>query len=167
MNLKKISIFFQRNINYIIVITIILVAFSATFGSSTLETLRLLKMKNDLINQIAEGQEQNSQLDEEIAQIGTQSHIERVARMYLELYYPNEQIVIPVENSLQEQAKNNKKDNTQDSQESIQNDETTNSEIEPAEEIIAETTEETLSPEETELDNSEQNIEETEIPEGE
>lgn len=65
-----------------------------------MEIFKLIQMKNDLESEIAQKEEINLQLDEEIAQIGSQDYIERIARQYLELYYPNEQIVIPVENTL-------------------------------------------------------------------
>lgn len=101
INIEKIIRFFRRNIISLVGIAIVLCVLSASFGSATIEMLRLLKLKSDLISQIEEKKELSSQLDEDIAQIGTQAYIERIARQYLELYYPNEQIVIPIENTLQ------------------------------------------------------------------
>lgn len=116
MNIKKLRNFIVRNKNSILVISVILILLSLWFGSSIVEALRLLQLKSDLNNQIVERQQVSNQLDEDINQIGSQSYIERIARQYLELYYPNEEIVIPVENKIQAEISNKKtvEDSTQD-----------------------------------------------------
>ncbi len=104
MSLKKIKIFFKKNLTTITLIAIGVFLFCGSFGSSLRETWELYSYKQDLIAQIEAKREESKQLDEDIKQIGSQEYIERIARQYLELYYPNEQIVIPVEN---EMAKDN------------------------------------------------------------
>lgn len=146
MRSKKLRNFFKKNKNSILLVAFILVLLSVWFGSSIVEALRLIQLKRDLSTQIVEREEVNSQLDEDIAQIGTQSYIERIARQYLELYYPDEEIVIPVENKLQAETSNENIEKNNDTQKE-----------QPTEEVIDE--EAIAQP----LDNTEETIEDNSV----
>lgn len=146
MRSKKLRNFFKKNKNSILLVAFVLVLLSVWFGSSIVEALRLIQLKRDLSTQIVEREEVNSQLDEDIAQIGTQSYIERIARQYLELYYPDEEIVIPVENKLQAETSNENIEKNNDTQKE-----------QPTEEVIDE--EAIAQP----LDNTEEIIEDNSV----
>lgn len=90
-SLQKMIVFFAGAIGLFVLII--------WYGSSFLEILQLNQQKRELSTQISERQETSNQLNEEIAQIGTKAYIERIARNYLNLYYPDEQIVIPVQSN--------------------------------------------------------------------
>lgn len=94
---KKVNSF--TNAYSVIISAVVVFILIFWFGSSFIEILRLNQQKSDLIAQISEKEEINSQLNDDIEQIGTKSYIERIARNYLNLYYPDEQIVIPVEST--------------------------------------------------------------------
>lgn len=86
-----------KRLRSVIVVAAVILIIVLWFGSSVMEILRLIQQKNDLKREIAKREEVSSQLDEDLKQIGGRAYIETIARQYLGLYYPNEQIVIPVE----------------------------------------------------------------------
>ncbi len=86
----------RRNMSSILTVAGIVFVLLLLFGSNMLDILKLEQQKMAINAQIQETKAESSQLDEDIAQIGSQNYIENLARRYLHMYYPNEQIVVPV-----------------------------------------------------------------------
>lgn len=86
----------RRNMSSILTVAGIVFVLLLLFGSNMLDILKLEQQKMAINAQIQETKAESSQLDEDIAQIGSQTYIENLARRYLHMYYPNEQIVVPV-----------------------------------------------------------------------
>ncbi|MGI6109224.1 MAG: FtsB family cell division protein [Eubacteriaceae bacterium] len=88
---------FKSRFNSILVVAAILMIPAFVYIGNFIKIFTLQSEISSLKTQIETTRDESSQLDDDIAQIGSQSYIEKTARKYLGLYYPNEKIVIPVE----------------------------------------------------------------------
>lgn len=79
----------------IIIVIVLVVALFLLFGSNARKIKHLEEQKVTLTEQIEDANEYSAELDEDIGQLGTKAYIESIARKYLNLYYPDEQIVLP------------------------------------------------------------------------
>lgn len=124
---KKKNTFFRKLRPKISTIAVLLVAFLIVgwlFGRNFYTIYQLKQQKNDIQNQITAEDEKSQQLDEDLKQIGTKNYIEMLARKYLNLYYPNEKVVVPVEG---EPSQNSDEDKAaEDSQDTEQGEDNNN-----------------------------------------
>jgi len=98
MALKKSK---RRKINWksLLIIGIVLVLFFWLFGAKLIQIAKLQHQKNEIQQQIATENDESDELDKSLAQIGTKEYNEIIARKYLGLYYPDEKIVVPIEDN--------------------------------------------------------------------
>ena len=96
---QSFSYWLSQKRSTIIVAAVIILLLFWLFGFNFVKIAGLNRQKQDLNAQIKAQQEKSDQLDAEIKQIGTQAYTEYIARKNLNLYYPNEQIVVTVENN--------------------------------------------------------------------
>lgn len=105
---KQSARLFQKIYQYrmtLIVVAIVLIVVFALFGAN-MRTISELKEQRAQINaQIEEAKDESEQLDEDLKGLGTKSYIEEIAREYLNLYYPDEQIVLPSDGTSREKGK--------------------------------------------------------------
>lgn len=94
---KKIRRPFRYYLQNILVITVIVLVLGFAYYRNIADIVSLRAEVRSLETQIQSAKEESSRLDDDLAQIGTQSYIEKIARKYLGLYYPNEKIIVPVE----------------------------------------------------------------------
>lgn len=94
---KKIRRPFRYYLQNILVITVIVLILGFAYYRNIADIVSLRAEVNSLETQIQSAREESSRLDDDLAQIGTQSYIEKIARKYLGLYYPNEKIIVPVD----------------------------------------------------------------------
>ncbi len=85
------------------------------FGSNFYTIYQLQQQKKEIQTKISAEEEKSQQLDEDLKQIGTRNYIEMLARKYLNLYYPDEKVVVPVEGE-PSQKQNSDQDDTDASQ---------------------------------------------------
>lgn len=89
------------------------------FGKNFYTIYQLKQQKNEIQTKITAEDEKSQQLDADLKQIGTKNYIEMLARKYLNLYYPDEKVVVPVEG---EPAQNQDADKNADEGEAAQED---------------------------------------------
>lgn len=94
---KKIRRPFRYYLQNILVISVIVLILGYAYYRNIADIVSLRAEVNSLETQIQSAKEESSRLDDDLAQIGTQSYIEKIARKYLGLYYPNEKIIVPVD----------------------------------------------------------------------
>ncbi len=94
-NLKR-----KRTINRNTILALIVIVAVVLFmmGNNFVKTLRLSRQKNDLEKQIAAKEEEAKDLDEVLKKKDERSNIENRARQLLGLYYPDEKLVVPIDN---------------------------------------------------------------------
>lgn len=88
---------FKSRFNSILIVALVMLIPAFLVIGNFIQIFSLNQEISSLDTQISSAQEKSKQLDDDIAQIGSQSYIEKIARKYLGLYYPNEKIVIPQE----------------------------------------------------------------------
>lgn len=79
----------------LLVITIVVVFM---MGNNLTKMVRLSRQKSDLEKQIAAKEEESKDLDEVLEKKDEKSNIENRARQLLGLYYPDEKLVVPIDN---------------------------------------------------------------------
>lgn len=94
---KKIRRPFRYYLQNILVISVIVLILGYAYYRNIADIVSLRAEVSSLETQIQSAKEESSRLDDDLAQIGTQSYIEKIARKYLGLYYPNEKIIVPVD----------------------------------------------------------------------
>lgn len=113
-NNKKIRRPFRYYLQNILVISAIVLILGYAYYRNIADIISLRAEVKSLETQIQSAQEESSRLDDDLAQIGTQSYIEKIARKYLGLYYPNEKIIVPVEKKTTETATDTTTETTTD-----------------------------------------------------
>lgn len=89
------QVFAKRRNTFILVGAVALLAFWL-FGTRFMTIARLVKQKNDLSAQLAEEKARSVRLDESVGQVGSRHYIEYIAHKSLNLYYPDERIIVQV-----------------------------------------------------------------------
>lgn len=87
----------KKNKFMLIIIAVAVAVFIAMFGNNIVKTIHIQQQKKELETSIAEEKIRGEQLDQEVKQIGTKEYIERIARQYFKMAYPDEKFVLPVE----------------------------------------------------------------------
>lgn len=96
-----------------IIVTVLIVAIIAfIFGRNFVEIYRLSAEKASIQSQIEAADRKSAELDEELAQIGSRSYIEQIARERLGLYYPDEKIVRTVPGAASNESQDNNSEST-------------------------------------------------------
>lgn len=95
---------YQYRMTLIVVILVLVVVF-ALFGANMRTISDLKEQRAQIEERIADAKAESEQLDEDLKGLGTKSYIEEIAREYLNLYYPDEQIVLPSDGTSREKAK--------------------------------------------------------------
>jgi len=79
----------------LLVITIVVVFM---MGNNVVKMVQLSRQKSDLEKQISAKEEEVKDLDEVLEKKDEKSNIENRARQLLGLYYPDEKVVVPIDN---------------------------------------------------------------------
>lgn len=95
---------YQYRMTLIVVVLVLIVVF-ALFGANMRTISDLKEQRAQIEERIADAKAESEQLDEDLKGLGTKSYIEEIAREYLNLYYPDEQIVLPSDGTSREKAK--------------------------------------------------------------
>ncbi len=81
----------------ILVILLLVLMFLWFFGTNFYKIYDLNRQKADLQTQITEEAKRAEELNAEWEQVGSKAYIEAMARKYLKLFYPDEKVVVTVE----------------------------------------------------------------------
>ncbi len=95
---------FYRNRATIISVGVVAALFLWLYGSRFVQIFRLMGQKNDLTAQLRQEKTRKVRLDEEIRQINTRHYTEYIAHKNLNLYYPEEKIIIRVKTEAEAKA---------------------------------------------------------------
>lgn len=94
--MKKFAIWFRKRRGTIIVFSIIIIVLIYFFGNNFVKMYRSGQQQKELEKSIAEEKTRSEQLDEELKQVGTKEYIEKIARQYFKMAYPDEKFVFTV-----------------------------------------------------------------------
>jgi hypothetical protein len=100
---------FYRNRATVISVGVVVVLFLWLYGSRFVQIFRLMGQKRDLTAQLQQEKTRKIRLDEEIRQINTRHYTEYIAHKNLNLYYPEEKIIIRVKTEAEAKAQKAKK----------------------------------------------------------